>query len=149
MSITVDTNIVVYAAERTGDGRGLLARRIMAALRIRQCAVSLQVCGETFRVLHHKKKWSGQDARTFATDLMAGYHSFAATAPSVRRAMDIAAQGALSFWDANLVSAAEAAGCTHLLTEDMHPGHRFGRLEIVNPFSGDALSERAREILSL
>ena len=59
-----------------------------------------------------------------------------------------AAAGRFSYWDALLLSAADAAGCTALLTEDMSDGARFGRVEIVNPFAPNGLSARAQELLT-
>ncbi len=50
--------------------------------------------------------------------------------------------------DALLLSAADAAGCTALFTEDMSDGARFGRVEIVDPFAPDGLSARAQELLT-
>ncbi len=109
----------------------------------------MQVIGEFFHVASRKLKVSRVEIARQARKLIALNRTFAATAETTVRAIGLAASGVLSFWDANLVSAAEAAGCTHLLTEDMHDGLRLGNLEIVNPFDGDALSARARDILSL
>jgi predicted nucleic acid-binding protein len=41
---------------------------------------------------------------------------------------------AISFWDALIVSAAQAAGCSRLLTEDLQDGQDFDGLVVVNPF---------------
>lgn len=49
-------------------------------------------------------------------------------------------------WDANLATAAEAAG---LLFEDMADGMRIGELEVVNPFAIDGLPKRARAHLAI
>lgn len=40
----------------------------------------------------------------------------------------------LSFWDALILQAARASGCSILYTEDMQHGRRFEELTIVNPF---------------
>lgn len=40
----------------------------------------------------------------------------------------------VSFWDALVVRAALASGCTVLLSEDLQTGQRFNGLQIVNPF---------------
>jgi predicted nucleic acid-binding protein len=40
----------------------------------------------------------------------------------------------LSWWDALIVSAAQAADCSYLLTEDLQNGQVFGNLQVINPF---------------
>jgi predicted nucleic acid-binding protein len=40
----------------------------------------------------------------------------------------------LSFWDALIVEAAQAAGASELLSEDLQDGRRFGSLVLTNPF---------------
>lgn len=50
------------------------------------------------------------------------------------RAIALAGQGGLSFYDALIVASALEAGARRLLSEDMQAGRRFGTLEIVNPF---------------
>ena len=51
------------------------------------------------------------------------------------RALELAGQGGLSFYDALIVASALEAGADRLLSEDMQVGRRFGDLEIVNPFA--------------
>jgi len=40
----------------------------------------------------------------------------------------------LSFWDALIVGAAKAAGCSHLLTEDLSHGQDLDGVRVVSPF---------------
>lgn len=56
------------------------------------------------------------------------------TVATHERALALAGQGGLSFYDALIVASALEAGAARLLTEDMQAGRRFGDLEIVNPF---------------
>ena len=51
------------------------------------------------------------------------------------RALALARDHGLSFYDALIVAAAQEAGCDTLFTEDMQHGRKFGSLNIVNPFS--------------
>ncbi len=41
----------------------------------------------------------------------------------------------LSIWDARLLAACAAHGCTHLLSEDLQDTMRYGSVTIVNPFN--------------
>ena len=50
------------------------------------------------------------------------------------RAVKLAREHALSFYDALIVSAAADAGCGVLLSEDMQHGRKLGAVSIQNPF---------------
>lgn len=147
--VTVDTNVVIYAIQDGAGPRQTAALAVMAALRGGAGGIGLQVVGEFFHVAARKLKLPRREVAGHARELIAANRTFAATAETTDRAIGLAASGLLSFWDANLVSAAEAAGCTHLLSEDVHDTLRVGNLEILNPFAGDELSPRVRDLLSL
>jgi predicted nucleic acid-binding protein len=40
----------------------------------------------------------------------------------------------LSWWDALIVAAAQAASCRYLLTEDLGDGQTYGSVQVVHPF---------------
>jgi predicted nucleic acid-binding protein len=52
----------------------------------------------------------------------------------VASALTLHALHSLSFYDALIVRAAIASGCTALFTEDMQQGALIGGVKIVNPF---------------
>jgi predicted nucleic acid-binding protein len=47
----------------------------------------------------------------------------------------------LSWWDALIVAAAQAADCRFLLSEDLQEGQVFGKLKVLNPFLSPHLAE--------
>lgn len=53
----------------------------------------------------------------------------------VLAAVDLAAGGRLSIWDACIVRAALRARCSVLLTEDMNTGQDYGGVVTENPFT--------------
>jgi predicted nucleic acid-binding protein len=53
----------------------------------------------------------------------------------VFRAISRSRRHTLSLWDALIVEAALARGCTRLLSEDLQDGRRFGGLVVENPFA--------------
>lgn len=71
------------------------------------------------------------------------------TREAVIRAMVEAEEGRFSFWDALLLAAAEEAGCTVCLSEDMADGAKLGRLVVRAPFAAGGLSQASRELLGL
>jgi predicted nucleic acid-binding protein len=147
--ITVDTNVLVYAFDQREAMKQPLARAILEIMRERQMPLALQVCGEFYNVLTRKFDKAPRDAADLAKGLMVSYLLFANSPATVSRALDLASSGRLSFWDANLLAAAEAAGCDVLFSEDMADGTRVGDLEVVNPFAIDGLSKRARARLAI
>jgi predicted nucleic acid-binding protein len=56
------------------------------------------------------------------------------TVPVVLGALEIRASYGLSYWDAAIVAAARALGCSELLSEDMAHGREIEGILIVNPF---------------
>ena len=50
--------------------------------------------------------------------------------------MDLAVHHVLSIWDAVILSAAAAAGCRLLLSEDLQDGFTWNGVTVVNPFPG-------------
>jgi len=40
----------------------------------------------------------------------------------------------VSYWDAAIIAAARACGCTEVLSEDMNDGQMYGSVRVVNPF---------------
>jgi predicted nucleic acid-binding protein len=56
------------------------------------------------------------------------------TVSILNTALEIKAATRLSYWDAAIVSAARALGCTELLSEDMSHGRKIAGVTIVNPF---------------
>jgi len=40
----------------------------------------------------------------------------------------------LSYWDAAIIAAARACGCTEVLSEDLNDGQMYGTVRVVNPF---------------
>ena len=54
---------------------------------------------------------------------------------SVRRAVEVRNAYHISFWDAAIVSAAEAVECDVVLSEDLNADQYYAGIQVVNPFS--------------
>jgi len=149
MIVTADTNVFLYSNDRRDEGKFEAALRIVDGLADLGGPIGLQVCGEFFNVATRKFRLAPWVAAQAARNMMTAFPLFAANATTTERALAEAAAGRFSFWDANLLCAAEAAGCTHILSEDMADGARLGRLEVVRPFGPSGVSDRARTLLAL
>ncbi len=146
---TVDSNVLIYAIDPRNPGKAKVADAVLKAVRARGGLIALQVINETYRVSTGKLGWPLVVAEQYLRTIPLGFPTFAPTTATVMQALNLASRGLFSIWDANLLAAARLAGCTHIFSEDMAEGDSAAGLEIVNPFSGDALSERARALLSL
>ena len=52
----------------------------------------------------------------------------------VRRPIDIHKEFGITYWDSLIVAAAEKAGCTRIVSEDLNSGHSFHGIAVVDPF---------------
>jgi predicted nucleic acid-binding protein len=67
--------------------------------------------------------------------LYAQFDLVPATPEIIERALALHVLHGTSFYDALIVQAAIASGCSALLTEDMQHGATIGGVKIVNPFA--------------
>jgi predicted nucleic acid-binding protein len=49
-------------------------------------------------------------------------------------ALDARQRFQLSYWDAAIIEAARAMGCTQVLSEDLNDGQDYGGVQVTNPF---------------
>ena len=143
MNAFVDTNVIVYAHDRKDDAKRERARSLLERLALDgSLTVSTQVLQEAFNVLTRRALVEPSKA-LFAVEKLAASRVVGSNADFVLDALRLSQRFQLSVWDALIVQAALAAGCTTLFTEDMQAGQRFGDLEIVNPFDNAERAPRA------
>lgn len=53
----------------------------------------------------------------------------------INRAIDGSVLWQVSFWDALILAAAEKASCSVCYSEDLNPGQRYDRIQVINPFA--------------
>ena len=132
--VFVDTNVVLYAYDRSAGDKRVRAREVLAPLvRERRAVISTQVLQEFFaagtRKLHipadrarrYVENWSELDVVVIRPETVLG-------------AIDLHRLHALSFWDALVIKAAGVAGCGRLLSEDLNHGQTIEGVTIENPF---------------
>lgn len=126
----IDTNILVYA--QLDDPRSPRARAVLADGGV----VSVQVLNEFVSVLRRKLGRDWADVREAVADVLAALGAPApVTLETHLRALDIAADHGLSFYDALILAAAGQAGCDTLVSEDLQNGGRIAGVRIFNPFA--------------
>ena len=125
-----DTNVLIYAFA-AGDPRSIRAEELLAEGGI----IGMQVLNEFTNVTRRKLQWQWAQielALAVIDDLLGPARPL--TIAIHRRAVVLARDHGLPFYDALMVSAAQDAACPILYSEDLQHGRRFEGLTIENPF---------------
>ena len=135
VDVFLDTNVLVYAVD---TGPGVQAKRDRARQLIRddRFGTSAQVVQEFYVTV----------TRKLAVPLIPGVAArwvdrltrmpFVSTDAILLKSAIVRAQAwQISYWDAAVVSAAEALGAKTLFTEDLNDGQLYGTVRVVNPFN--------------
>lgn len=136
-----DTNIIVYAFCSDDPVRSPIAQRLLEDLmNTNRLCLSTQVLQETYVTLTRKGSPSTSESYAMeALDRLAKFHLTLIDYRLIREAAKLAAEDALSFWDALIVAAASASGARILYSEDMQHGRHILGVEIRNPFLAESL----------
>lgn len=138
MRFTLDTNVLVYAADRDAGDRHRIALGLVRQARGRDCILTLQALAELFRALTGKGKVSPLQATGIVQAWRDAVPVFAADEMCLVDAMDAVNDHGWSFWDAMIWATAKRAGCRLLISEDGQDGRTLGGVTIVNPFLSQA-----------
>ena len=132
----IDTNILVYRYDSRDPVKQLRAQELVkSGIENQTAVVSAQVLGEFFTTVTRKIQipLSTEDAQA-AVDLISTLTVVALDLALVRRAISTQIRYGISYWDALIVAAAESAGCTRILSEDLNHGQAYNGVVVVNPF---------------
>ncbi len=144
-TVFVDTNVLVYSRDASEPQKQEQALAWMTLLWSERCGrLSYQVLNE-FYVTVTQKLQPGMDrpsAREEVRFLLA-WHPIALDARVIEGAWRIQDQYRISWWDALIVSAAQTAKCSYLLSEDLQENQTIGRVKIINPFHTEPETIRA------
>lgn len=131
----VDTNILIYAHDRTAGTKHRRAQALVENLwESGRGALSTQVLQELCANLRRKVAHpvSPEELRVLIRDYSA-WEIVVNTASSILNALEIEQRYNTSFWDALVIQAAESCGASILYSEDLAVGQRHGTVQIVNP----------------
>lgn len=134
--VFVDTNVLVYARDTTDQGKQERAITWLAALWDAEAGrLSWQVLQEYY-VTATRKLDPPRDPALVREDVasLATWRPLAPHLPIIDTAWAVEDRFGFSWWDALIVAAAQTAGCTHLLTEDLQDGQDLDGVLVVDPF---------------
>jgi predicted nucleic acid-binding protein len=135
--VFVDTNVLVYARDRTDEEKNRQALGWLAALwQERAGRLSWQVLQEYYVTVTRKLDLP-RDVGLARGDVasLVTWHPMSVDLPTIDAAWRLEDRFGLSWWDALIVAAAQASECTHLLSEDLQDGQVFDGLTVVSPFT--------------
>jgi len=132
----VDTNILIYAYDRSAGDRHERAKVLVAELwKSRRGCLSVQVLQEFYVVGTRKLiQIAPSDLRLILNDL-ALWRVHAPGAADVLAAADLHQRYQVSFWDAMVLQSAARLDCMVVWSEDLNPGQSYQGVRVINPFA--------------
>ena len=133
----VDTNILVYAHDRSAGEKHNRARALVEQLwHSGEGVLSTQVLQELCVNLRRKsnRPLSSDEMIRLIEDYLS-WEVVVNSPDSAVQALQLEARYKVSFWDALILHAAETAGAAVLYSEDLATGQRYGSTRVINPLT--------------
>ena len=130
----LDTNVIVYAA--AGHGRPDAKReRALELIETREFGLSAQVLQEFYVTVVRKIEVPLSPAEALEwIEQLESFPCLPIEPGLVKIAAELSLRHRISYWDGAIIAAAESLGATILYSEDLGHGHRYGTIQVVNPF---------------
>ena len=133
----LDTNVLVYANDcRDAEKQSRAIAVVACLMRSGNGVISMQVLQEYANTALVKLQQKS-DVVLRQLRLLEAMRVVEPDADLIRRQVEIRETYGVSFWDAGIVAAAEAANCTAILSEDLNSGQFYSGIRVVNPFLSD------------
>ena len=134
----LDTNVLVYLFDQKDPDKQTRAQSILAAEGGEGTLIlSTQVLQEFYSAVTRKLTPPlPLEVAQRAVERFSQFHVVPNDKALVLDAIALSRRHRISIWDALIIQAALRAGCTRLLTEDLHAGWEVQGLRLENPFMG-------------
>ena len=136
----LDSNVLIYQLDaRDLDKHRVADRLVGEAVANGSACISFQVVQECLNTVIRKAKvrLDGRQATAWLDAVLLPLLKVTPSSDLYRNALQGHERWQLSFYDALIVAAAQEAGCSTLLTEDLQHGQQFGHVQVINPFRAD------------
>ena len=130
-----DTNILVYAADRTAGNRHEASIKLLANATSGEAALNEQSLVEFLHVATRKLKQPLPDAAKLVRAWLNNFPLMTAPSTVLEDTVSLLTSNSLSVWDAHMIAICSAHGCEGLLSEDLADGASYGGVRILNPFN--------------
>ena len=135
----VDTNILVYAHDRSAGVKHEHARRLVEGLwESGDGVLSTQVLQEL--CINLRRKVANAVPMDEVRQLIREYSTWTIITngpESIVKALDLEERYGISFWDAMILQAADDGGASILYTEDLSAGQTYGSVRVINPLTAE------------
>lgn len=132
----LDSNVLVCAYDASNPKKQSLAQTLVERAVAGDAMASTQVLAEFAATLLHKlAPAAAPEAVTAILDALAPIKLIVPDAGMVRRAVEARSAYGVLFYDGLILAAAERAGCTRILSEDLNPGQSYFGVKVSNPFA--------------
>lgn len=136
--VFVDTNIWVYAVDRAEPAKRERARAVLAPVDDAHITVSSQVLSEFYTVVTRKLTTPlSEEQAAQMVDRISQVPVVPVDADLVLRGIAGSRSWNISLWDALIIRAAEVAGCSVVLSEDLTDGATYGSVRVLNPLRAE------------
>ena len=132
---SADTSVLLYAISRDPAEQDK-AKRANDILAGRDLALSVQVLQEFYVQATRASRPDALSHRQ-AVLLIESFRRFPVqdlTSGIMLAALDARQRFQVSYWDAAIIEASRAIGCTEILSEDLSDSQDYGGVRVVNPF---------------
>lgn len=132
----IDTNILVYANDRSEKAKQERAKQILVDGIVREnITASTQVLSEFYVTVTQKIKVKlPENMARKEILLLRAIEIVEIDFNLIMQAINISSKNSLSYWDSLIVAAAQKANCNILYTEDLNPDQTIDSVTIKNPF---------------
>jgi predicted nucleic acid-binding protein len=132
----VDTNILIYAHDRSAEAKHTRARDLIHDLwQSGEGCLSVQVLQEFY--VNVTQKVARPLAHDVAARIIADLSVWHVHRPGVEDVLDairLQERYQISFWDAMIVVSAIQLGCQRIWSEDLNPGQVYDTVTVMSPF---------------
>lgn len=136
MPVFFDTNLFVYAvshAQEDTTKRDVAARLIAGG----DFCLSVQVIQEFINTCLSKGRLGQAPEAVAATaKFLFNFPCAHCSQEHVMRALQFQQRYQIKYWDAAILAAASALGCSQIYSEDFNHGQSYDGVTVINPFAG-------------
>jgi predicted nucleic acid-binding protein len=144
----IDSNVLLYLfAEDDAARRERATSLLDDALGRSSGVISYQVVQEVLNaIIRRAGRVTVEDARVFLHDILRRLWRVMPSETLYDRALSVRERYRYGFYDSLIIASALEAGCSRLLSEDLHDGQRIEGVTIENPFRGLAAAGAERPV---
>jgi predicted nucleic acid-binding protein len=131
----LDTNVLAYAYDDGEPRKQSIARGYVHRAVAGEYVISVQVLAELSSTLLHRFSIPLKpDEMMQVLDALSPIPIVVPDKELIRRAVAARAEYGVHFYDGMIVAAAERAGCTRILSEELNAGQKYLGVKVANPF---------------